>query len=96
MSPSGDITLRTRVRGRGQIHLEIAAQARYFSRYRLCVSAPSHRRDCRVFGLRRQGRRYGSTVGWQAHFPPRGIGTYRATWSAEGNRLGPPLVFIIR
>ncbi|MBA2429098.1 MAG: hypothetical protein H0V55_05170 [Thermoleophilaceae bacterium] len=96
VSPSGDITLRTRARGAGQIYLELGAQARYFARYRLCVSAPTRRRDCRVFTLRRRGRIYGSVVRWQRSFPPRGVGTYRVTWSAEGNRLGPALVFIIR
>jgi hypothetical protein len=76
------------------VKLRITLAARYFGRYRLCVTAPTGERDCRRFRIRRgSGGLFGSSVLWAKHFPGRGPGTYHARWRSGGAALGPRVSF---
>jgi hypothetical protein len=88
-SPSGDVCIAAHARQQ-VIYLDLRAAARYFARYRLCVTAPDGSATCRGFALRPRGRGHGSSIRWDSTFPLRGTGTYRARWSAEGRSLGRP------
>ncbi len=79
---------------RPPVKLRITLAAKYFSRYRLCVTGPDGERDCRRFAVRRgeQGI-YQSTVRWSRHFPNRGSGRYRVRYLAGGDALGPAVTF---
>ncbi len=94
-SRSGDLCYGV-MRPSGAVVLRIDTFARYFARYRLCVTDPSGRRSCRSFPIRRRGRLYGSSVRWSRNFPQRGPGVYRAAWFAFRSRLGPVLTFRVR
>jgi hypothetical protein len=92
-SPSGDLCYGA-VNKDAKVRLRITLMARYFSRYRLCVRAPSGRRDCEHFRVHRiEPGLYRSTVRWAKRFPYRGPGTYRARWSHAGAVLGPAVRF---
>ena len=91
-SPSGDLCFGIMNRS-GAVHLEIDTVARYFSRYRLCVRAPSGLTTCRSFPLRPRGALWGSSVRWYRNFPNGGPGVYRVTWKLGSNPLGPTLRF---
>ena len=53
-SPSGDVCQST-ANVHGERKLRISLAARYFWRYRLCVTAPDDSETCRVFRIRKHG-----------------------------------------
>jgi hypothetical protein len=92
-SPSGDVCYGV-VKGSSPIKLQIVLQAKYFSRFRLCITGPHHERDCKHFRIHKLGHgEYGRTVSWPKNFPYRGKGTYRARFYAQGQQLGPKIKF---
>jgi hypothetical protein len=92
-SPTGDLCLGALGKG-AKVRLRLTLAARYFTSYRLCVTAPGGARDCRRFRVRRGAHGlYESTVRWAAHFPSGGPGTYHARWRSGGNALGPAITF---
>jgi hypothetical protein len=92
-SPSGDLCYGA-FAGRPPIKLRVTLAAKYFSRYRLCVTDPAGSRTCRRFSIRAGARgTYGSSVRWSRRFPDSGKGVYRVRWLAGGNALGPEVTF---
>ena len=93
-SPSGDVCYGAFDKG-AKVRLRITLMAGYFTRYRLCVRAPSGNRTCHRFRLHRiEHGMYDSQVRWARHFPTGAPGTYRARWSyGAGVNLGPPIRF---
>lgn len=92
-SPSGDVCYGAFGKG-ANVKLRLSLFAGYFTRYRLCVKAPGGKTDCRRFSLHRiQHGMYQSTVAWSKHFPFRGPGTYRASWSSSSGRFRPSIAF---
>ena len=92
-SPTGDLCYGARGKG-ATVRLRITLAAHFFTRYRLCVTAPDHTRACHGFRVRRIPHGlFESTVHWSARFPSAGPGTYRARWRSGGNALGPPVSF---
>jgi hypothetical protein len=76
--------------------LDLDLSEKLFARYRLCVTAPNHVRDCHRFRVRRVGGGdWGSRIRWSRHFPRRGRGTYVARWLSHGRALGPAITFPI-
>ena len=90
-SPTGDYCYGA---SRAPVRLTIALAAKYFDRYRLCVTGPDGERDCKRFRIRvlDNGIAEGK-VRWARHFPNRGHGVYRVRWFATGNALGPGVTF---
>jgi hypothetical protein len=78
-SPSGDVCQSTR-KVDGVRRLRITLAAKYFGRYRLCVTAPDDVRTCEEFRIRKRGDTYGSSVRWGRHFPRKGAGAYDVRW----------------
>ena len=92
-SPTGDLCYGAHGKG-ATVRLRITLAARFFSRYRLCVTAPGGARDCRRFQVHPAAHGlFESSVRWASHFPFRGPGTYRARWRSGGAALGPPVSF---
>jgi hypothetical protein len=76
------------------VRLRITLAAKYFDRFRLCVTGPDGRRDCRSFAVRSEAHGlFGATVRWSRSFPNRGHGTYRVRWLDGAQPLGPPVSF---
>ena len=76
------------------VKLRISLAAHYFTRYRLCITGPDRKTDCRRFRVHRtEAGLYQSTVSWPKHFPYRGKGDYKARWYAHGSKLGPAITF---
>ncbi len=91
-SPTGDLCYDTLAGP--PVLLRITTQAKYFARYRLCVTTPGGDRSCKRFRMRRTGSGlYASNVRWARHFPNRGRGRYKVRWFGLGNPLGPPVTF---
>jgi hypothetical protein len=93
-SPSGDLCYGV-VKGSSPIKLRITLQAKYFSRYRLCIRAPNGQRNCHRFRIRKlDGGLYGSTVRVGGKkFPFGGKGTYKARYRTGGHSLGPAITY---
>jgi hypothetical protein len=92
-SPSGDVCYRAKDTG-AATKLRITTAAHYFTRYRLCVTAPAGARSCKRFRVRRTSHGlYDSSIRWASHFPAAGPGTYHASWRSGGSALGPPVSF---
>jgi hypothetical protein len=90
-SKSGDVCYQAKG---SPIKLKISTAAKYFSRYRLCISNPNGTRECHRFRVHRAaGGTYSSTVSWPKHFTYGGRGTYRARWYEHGSALGPAVTF---
>jgi hypothetical protein len=90
-SKSGDVCYQAKG---SPIKLKITTAAKYFSRYRLCITNPHGKRECHRFSVHKAaGGTYSSTVSWPKHFTYGGKGTYRARWFASGNALGPAVTF---
>ena len=90
-SPTGDYCYGA---SRAPVKLTIALAAKYFESYRLCVTGPDGRRDCKRFRVRELDNGvWEGKVRWARHFPNRGHGTYRVRWFALGNALGPGVRF---
>jgi hypothetical protein len=77
----------------GAVYFDLTTFARYFTRYRLCVTAPSGVESCRSFTVRRAGQFYGSSVQWYRNFPNGGPGAYDVRWKLGPSPLGPRLRF---
>jgi hypothetical protein len=91
-SPSGDICYGAFGKG-ATVRLRISLFAHYFTRYRLCVTGPGHKTDCRFFNVQpTSGGHYVSAVRWAKHFPFRGPGLYHARWG-WGSGLGKRIDF---
>ena len=91
-SPSGDVCYGIFRRGQ-EVEFQLTTAARYFTRYRLCVRAPTGEVTCRNAPIKGLAEQQSSTVRWSKNFPDRGQGVYRVTWSQSGVRLGPVLRF---
>ena len=77
-SPTGDLCYGAFGKG-ANVHLRITLMAGYFTHYRLCVTGPDRKTDCRVFTMHKASHGlYDSSVDWSRHFPFRGAGTSRA------------------
>jgi hypothetical protein len=61
---------------------------------KVCVRDPKGGRVCRRFQLTNSGPAYNLAVRWRRHFPDRGPGTYRVTFTLGAARLGPVLAFV--
>lgn len=80
-SASGDVCFAA-AGGGAATRLRITLAAHFFTRYRLCVRAPGGHVDCRRFTVVPAAHgTFASSVRWASHFPDRGRGHYRATWS---------------
>ena len=91
-SPSGDVCYGAFGKG-ANVKLRISLFAHYFTTYRLCVTAPDRKTDCRHFRVLPAGHgTYASTVSWANHFPFRGAGLYHARWG-WGSGLGRRIDF---
>ena len=93
-SPSGDICQST-TNVRGERRLQISLAARYFTRYRLCVTAPDDTVTCRGFRVHQREGIYTSSIRWAAQFPPSGHGKYDVRWKSMpgATRVGRILGF---
>lgn len=92
-SPSGDVCKSTE-KVDGVRKLRITLQARYFSRYELCVVAPDDSRTCKNFRIEEQGSVFGDSVRWSTNFPNKGKGAYVVVWKfTNGDRIGRRLGF---
>jgi len=92
-SGSGDLCYRAKDTG-AATKLRITLAAHYFTRYRLCVTAPGGARTCKKFRVHRTSHGlYDSTVRWAKKFPNAGPGTYHASWRQGGFALGPSVKF---
>ena len=90
-SKSGDVCYQAKG---SPIKLRITTAAKYFSRYRLCITDPHGARECHRFSMKKAaGGSYSSSVSWPKHFEYGGKGTYRARWYAHGDALGPAVTF---
>ena|SRR5690242_9761716 len=90
-SKSGDVCYQAKG---SPIKLKITTAAKYFSRYKLCITNPHGVRECHRFRMHKAAAgSYSSTVSWPKHFEYGGKGTYHARWFAGGNALGPRVAF---
>ncbi len=79
-SETGDYCVSAK-REDGVRKLRIALAAKYFSRYRLCVTGPNDDRTCKTFRIESMGNGiYGDVVAWRRHFPDEGPGAYKVRW----------------
>jgi hypothetical protein len=80
-SPTGDICQSsTNVHGIRTLRISLAAH--YFTRYRLCVTAPNDSVVCKTFRVHKQGSIWSSSIKWAGQFPPTGHGKYDVVWKA--------------
>jgi hypothetical protein len=92
-SPSGDVCYGALKSGK-TVKLNITLQARYFTRYRLCVTPPKGKRTCISANvMKAKNGTYASTISWASKFPNRGQGTYTARWYTGSSSLGPAVTF---
>ena len=93
-SQTGDICLATKKIERKR-RLTIATAAKYFDRFRVCVTAPDDSTKCKEFEIYKEGPIYVRSVKWRRHFPNKGDGAYDVKWkgvNGEG-RYGRTLGF---
>ena len=91
-STTGDICQSTRMVNGVRV-LRISLFAKFFSHYRLCVTAPDHTTVCHPFAIHATGVTFGSSVVWKEHFPRKGPGPYTVVWRTGGTRVGHILGF---
>ena len=90
-SKSGDVCYQAKG---SPIKLRITTAAKYFSRYRLCITNPHGARECHRFRMHAaDAGTFASTVSWPKHYEYGGTGTYHARWYAHGSALGPAVSF---
>jgi hypothetical protein len=90
-SKSGDVCYQAKG---SPIKLKIRTAAKYFSKYRLCITNPHGVRECHRFRVHRtKSGQYSSTISWPKHYEYGGKGAYKARWYAGGNALGPAVSF---
>lgn len=93
-SESGDVCLSTTRMDGGVRKLRIILGAKYFNKYKLCVTGPNGDRTCHRYKIDRfRGGVYGDKVRWSNNFPNEGRGAYTVVWRRRGNRLGQKLGF---
>jgi hypothetical protein len=91
-SKTGDVCYGV-VKNTSPTRLQITTAAKYFARYRLCISA-NGRRECHRFRMHKGAAgTYHSTVNLGKHYQYLGPGQYKAAWYAGGNKLGPSVTF---
>lgn len=90
-SPSGDYCTSALKRG-GKVKLEVSSFS-FSGRYNLCVTDPTSTKTCRMFGLRKRGELYRSSIDWSSRFPNAGPGAYSVSWQYGSTVLGPGLTF---
>lgn len=67
--------------------LRIVTAAKYFGRYRLCVTAPDDSKVCKEFQMYKDGPVYRGSARWSKHFPDKGSGAYTVKWkSTDGSQ----------
>jgi hypothetical protein len=92
-SDTGDLCQTTK-KVDGTRKLTIGTAAKYFGRFKLCVTAPDGSHGCKKFRMRKEGTIYARSVSWSANFPNKGKGAYTVRWRAVegdgqyGKRLG--------
>ncbi len=92
-SESGDICQSTR-KVDGVRKLRIATAAKYFGRYRLCVTAPDDSTACRKGRMRKDGSIYRGAMRWRERFSHKGPGAYVVKWKfVSGGKIGRTLGF---
>jgi hypothetical protein len=92
-SPSGDVCKSVR-KVDGVRRLRIGLAAKFFARYRLCVTGPDRATTCHRYRIRERGSSFGSSIAFRAHFPFAGPGAYRVVWRfIGGGRIGRALGF---
>ena len=80
-SPTGDICEST-ANVHGIRTLSISLAARYFTKYRLCVTAPDDTVTCHGFRVHKHCPIFTSSIKWAAQFPPSGHGAYDVEWKS--------------
>ena len=60
--------------------LRIATAAKYFGRFKLCVTAPDDSKKCKEFRIFKEGPIWARSVRWSRHFPKKGGGAYTVRW----------------
>ena len=65
----------------------------FTGRVKICVKDPTAARVCHSFRLTRSGPMWEVKLIWKRHYPDRGAGAYRVTFSWNGTQLGPALTF---
>jgi hypothetical protein len=91
-SPTGDFcTSVAKVRG---VRFFRVTSFAFTGRVKICVRDPKASRVCHSFRLTNSGPAYGLSIRWLRHYPDRGAGTYRVTFSLGTTRLGPVLAFV--
>lgn len=93
-SPTGDICQST-TNVHGIRTLRISLAARYFTKYRLCVTAPNDTTVCKTFRVHKHGPIWSSSIKWAAQFPPSGHGKYEVMWKSmpSNTKVGKILGF---
>ena len=82
-------------RTNGQYRFKLTLAAKYFSRYRVCVTPLGQKATCKSFPVKKTGAQWGGTVIWQKNYPVSGPRGYRVAWRQGAQRLGPPLTFYL-
>ena len=94
-SASGDVCYGIFKSG-GTYRFKLTLAAKYFARYRICVTPLGEKATCKSFPVKNTGgAQWGGTVVWQRNFPVRGPRGYRVSWRQGTRRLGPALTFYL-
>ena len=93
-STTGDVCYGI-FRTNGQYRFKLTLAAKYFSRYRICVTPGGQKATCKSFPVKKTGAQWGGTVIWQKNYPVHGPQGYRVAWRQGAQRLGPPLTFFL-
>ena len=95
-SESGDVCEEVRNTS-DDFRFRLSLGAKYFNRYKLCVTAPDGGTDCKTFKVHQmENGIYGGNVSWSHNYPPAGNGAYTVVWKQGGHRLGDKLGFHVR
>lgn len=94
-SPTGDICQST-TKVNGVRMLKVSLAAKFFTRYRLCVTPPHDPSTCKIFRVHEAaGGVFRSSVKWANQFPNGGPGAYDVAWRTQpgSDRIGHLLGF---
>ena len=92
-SPSGDVCQSTQ-KVDGVRKLRIGTAAKYFGRYKLCVTAPDDSTACRRGRMHKDGSIWRGSMAWRERFPHKGPGAYTVKWKyVSGGQIGRTLGF---
>ncbi|MEP6909593.1 MAG: hypothetical protein ABI896_04075 [Actinomycetota bacterium] len=94
-STSGDVCYGIFKDNGGIVRFQLTLQAKYFSRYRVCVRPLGTTGRCKSFPVKKVGANWGGKVIWNRNYPPAGPRKYIVTWKQSGRRLGPSLSFVL-